>query len=95
MSAGFTPALTCLSSKVRQIWWQTPCLLPHTPSYTQESTRSSAQSNCSAKSLAGNVTDSSLSSLSSIGGSGGRGSRGRGVQGQGVWGQGVGEGEEG
>ncbi len=41
-------------------------------------TRSSAQGNCSAKSLAGNVADSSLSSLSSRGGGVG------GVQGQGV-----------
>ncbi len=50
-------------------------------------TRSSAQGNCSAKSLASNVTDSSLSSLSSTGG---------GIWGvQGVWQQGVGEGEGG
>ncbi len=58
-------------------------------------TRSSAQGICSAKSLAGNVADSSLSSsLSSIGGSRGRGSRGRGVQGWGV-GEGRGLREEG
>ena len=60
-------------------------------------TRSSAQSNCSAKSLAGNVADSSLSSLSSKGGprvgggSGGRGFRGRG-SGGGGWGGGLGGG---
>ncbi len=42
-------------------------------------TRSSAQGNYSVKSLASNVADSSLSSLSSMGGR----SRGRGVQGQG------------
>ncbi len=56
-------------------------------------TRSSAQGNCSAKSLAGNVIDSSLSSLSSKGG----GSRGvwwgSGVwQGEGGWGLGEGRG---
>ncbi len=56
--------------------------------------RSSAQGNWSAKSLAGNVIDSSLSSLSSAGG----GSRGQGGPGVGdlrvgVQGQGVGEGE--
>ncbi len=57
-------------------------------------TRSSAQGNCSAKSLAGNVVDSSLSSPShavhrgglGVGVSGGRGFR---------WGRGVGEGEGG
>ncbi len=58
-------------------------------------TRSSAQGNCSAKSLAGNVTDSSLSSLSSMGVSGGRGgSRGKGFGGRGIReGEGVREGE--
>ncbi len=44
------------------------------------STRSSAQDNCSAKSLAGNVADSSLSSLSSTGGPGARGFGGRGLE---------------
>ncbi len=52
----------------------------HTGSHT--GTRSSAQGNCSAKSLAGNVADSSLSSLSSAAGVWGRG-RGRGVRGRG------------
>ncbi len=43
-------------------------------------TRSRAQGKCSAKSLAGNVIDSSLSSLSSVGGRGQGGSgRGRGL----------------
>ncbi len=61
-------------------------------------TRSSAQGNCSAKSLAGYVIDSSLSSLSSTsyavhkGGLGGRGSGGRGGLGRG---RGVGEGVKG
>ena len=56
-------------------------------------TRSSAQGNCSEKSLAGNVVDSSLSSLSSAGGGGL--DAGGGVQGQGVWAGagGLGEGE--
>ncbi len=48
-------------------------------------TRSSAQGNCSAKSLAGNIADYSLSSLSSTGGWG----VGGGVQGQGGLGVGV------
>ncbi len=54
--------------------------------FVQEKTRSSAQCNCSAKSLAANVVDSSLSSLSSMGG-GGSGGGGLGVGG--VWGWGV------
>ncbi len=57
----------------------------------QEETRSSAQGNCSAKSLAGNVTDSSLSSLYSAK----EGSGGKGVWGRGFGGRGVGEGEGG
>ncbi len=52
-------------------------------------TRSSAQGNCGAKSLAGNVVDSSLSSLSStshVGQEGGPGrGRGRGSRGQGTF----------
>ncbi len=57
------------------------------------STRSSAQGNISAKSLASNVTDSSLSSLSSVGeGPGVGGSGARGVWRQGGWGGGGGQG---
>ncbi len=55
--------------------------------------RSRAQGNCSAKSLAGNVADSSLSSLSSRGGSRAGGSRGG--LGAGGWGGGGGSGGEG
>ncbi len=57
-------------------------------------TRSNAQGNCSVKSLAGNVADSSLSSLSSAGGFRGRGS-GEGGSGLGGWGGGGGWGGRG
>ncbi len=72
----------------------------HTHLCTQShvSTRSSAQGNCSAKSLVSNVVDSSLSSLSSISHAGqgcpGGGS-GVGGLGQGVWGRGSGAGGRG
>ena len=64
-----------------QVWCCTTCWLDELPKPLQHAcstTRSSAQGNCSAKSLAGNVVDSSLSSLSSPwassrGGVGGRG----------------------
>ncbi len=57
--------------------------------------RSSAQGNCSAKSLAGNVVDSSLSSLSSGGGGHGGGGLGEGVGGEEGWGRGGGLGGQG
>ena len=62
------------------------------PSFTRAAceTRSSAQGNCSVKSLAGNVIDSSLS-LSSTSHVGGGGSRQGEGEGRGLSGQGAGD----
>ena len=71
---GFGPVVAC---KVLCLLNTQLCILQF--AYELE-TRSSAQGNCSAKSLAGNVVDSSLSSLCF-------------PQGGSRWGEGVGEGE--
>ncbi len=58
------PLRWCSYSSLRRLKWRRRT----GRSILHSSTRSSAQGNCSAKSLAGNVTDSSLSSRSSMGG---------------------------
>ncbi len=81
-SPGNSVRISCVTDPVRS-WGATVCTKCALP------TRSSAQGNCSAKSLAGNVVDSSLSSLSSTSHAVLRGVWGQGGSG---WGKGVREG---
>ncbi len=86
-------ALNTISINIRCLRQNAKCHLASPKDVSNCTTRSSAQGNCSAKSLAGNVINSSLSFLSSRGGVQGQGGLGGGLGRGGGWGGGEGFGE--